>query len=119
MDDELGNLELEQQPLPDLDSFAEQQQGAVSTGTPQQPNQVQQPSMEGVTKEPWKIPTEESFHNDELFTNPLESGKQILQGTLAGTAEDLAPLVGISDTVIDTINFLSAGDNFDIPKIPE
>ena len=32
--------------------------------------------------------------------------------------EGAAPLVGLSDTVIDAINFASAGDRFDIPKLP-
>tara|TARA_B100001996_G_scaffold316706_1_gene259845 strand:- start:431 stop:4474 length:4044 start_codon:yes stop_codon:yes gene_type:complete len=32
--------------------------------------------------------------------------------------QDLAPAVGVSDTLIDFINFASAGDQYNIPKLP-
>ena len=32
--------------------------------------------------------------------------------------EGAAPIVGVSDTIIDAINFASAGDQWDIPKLP-
>ena len=113
MDDfDLENIELQ-----DPRELTEIPELEVSTDASQQSGYVQEPSTEG--KEQWKIPAEESFHSDELFTNPLEAGKKMIQGTLAGTAEDLAPVVGIVDTITDAINLASAGDTFDIPKIPE
>ncbi len=93
---------------------AEQTDQEVPTGTPSPPpEQVQQPSMEGTeqTDEAWKIPRSEDVNDGSLGG--------ILKGTAVGMAETAAPLVGIADTAIDTINFLSAGDTFDIPKIPE
>ena len=88
----------------------------VPTDTsPPQPEQVQQPSTEGQTEqtdEGFKIPSQRSTYGDQSVGG-------VLKGTALGMAETAAPLVGISDTVIDTINFLSAGDKYDIPKIPE
>ena len=86
----------------------------VPTDTPPpQPAQVQQPSTEGTeqTDEGFKIPRSEDVNDGSLGG--------ILKGTAVGMAETAAPFVGISDTVIDTINFLSAGDKYDIPKVPE
>ena len=88
----------------------------VPTDTSPPPTeQVQQPSTEGMeqTDEAWKIPSQESTYDDGFSVG------NIAKGTALGMAETAAPLVGISDTIIDTINFLSAGDTFDIPKIPE
>ena len=93
---------------------AEQTDQEVPTGTPSPPpEQVQQPSTEGTeqTDEAWKIPRSGDVNDGSLGG--------ILKGTAVGMAETAAPLVGIADTAIDTINFLSAGDTFDIPKIPE
>jgi len=123
MDEELNanDFEVDLQTLNQLaDSVSLEPEASTDTSLPQS-NQTQEPSTEGQeqTNEPGKIPTAESFHNDQLFTNPLESGKKILQGTAVGTLEDLAPLVGISDTIIDTINLAVPGDSLDIPKIPE
>ena len=49
-------------------------------------------------------------------TDVVEQTARDLPGTLYRGA---APIVGLSDTVIDAINFASAGDTFDIPKLPE
>ena len=89
-----------------------------STDTPTpQPEQVQQPSTEGQTEQ-FKIPTQASTYDD-----PSLGG--IVKGTALGMAETAAPLVGISDTFIDTANFAKGFfpntlDKLpDIPKIPE
>ena len=43
-----------------------------------------------------------------------------VEGTARGLYENAAPLIGISDTIIDTINLLSAdGGRYDIPKLPK
>ena len=49
---------------------------------------------------------------------PLGYTQDILEGTGRNIYESAAPLVGISDTIIDAINFASAGSTFDIPKLP-
>ena len=82
----------------------------VSTDAPEQPDPIPQPSTEGQTDEAWKIP-------ERRYDEPGVGN--FLKNTAIGLAENAAPLVGIADTVIDTINFLKAGDNYDIPKIPE
>ena len=48
----------------------------------------------------------------------LGTAQDILEGTARGLYENAAPLLGISDTIIDTINLLSAGGP-DIPKLPK
>ena len=82
----------------------------VATDAPEPPDPIPQPSTEGQTEEAWKIP-------ERRYDEPGVGN--FLKNTAIGLAENAAPLVGIADTVIDTINFLKAGDNYDIPKIPE
>ncbi len=67
---------------------------------------------------------------DQVYEDRIEAGQpaqrpgalgfvqDTIEGTARSTYEGLAPLVGLSDTVIDTINFASAGDTFNIPKLP-
>ena len=84
------------------------------------------------------LPTSTEVQNIEEETKPtgIRSMEQVyedrgarpgvmgfLQDTAEGTARNMyetaAPIVGLSDTVIDTINFLSAdGGKYDIPKLP-
>ena len=118
MENEL-ELDLEQLDKLNIPTSAEldvQPEAEVSTDTPQESEQVQQPSTEGQTEqteqpdEGWKIP--ERDYSDTSLGG-------VAKNTAIGLAEDAAPLVGIADTVIDTINFLSAGDKYDIPKVPE
>ena len=106
LDSPLTNVELDLNQTAPTDTEA-------STDTSQQSEQVQQPSTEGQeqTDEAWKIPRSEDVNDGSLGG--------ILKGTAVGMAETAAPIVGIADTVIDTINFLKVGNNFDIPKVPE
>jgi hypothetical protein len=83
----------------------------VPTDTPPpQPAQVQQPSTEGneQTDEGFKIPRSEDVNDGSVGG--------ILKGTAVGMAETAAPIVGITDTVIDTINLIPG---VDLPKVPE
>ncbi len=114
----MENKDLESMNDEELQAEINRLQGTVQSETgpttvaPQSSGELQQPSTEGQeqTDEAWKIPT----------TDPSDTSLGgLAKDTLIGTAEDLAPIVGVSDTIIDTINFLSAGDKFDIPKIPE
>ena len=91
---------------------------------------VQQPSEEGVTATEAE-PTGGIRSMGQVYADRANEGQPIqrpglrgfLHDTVEGTARNLyhtaAPLVGISDTLIDTVNFLSAGDKYDIPKLPE
>ena len=71
----------------------------VPTDTPQE-SDTQQPSTEGETNKP----------REGLGGFVQDVGQNMYEGA--------APLVGLSDTLIDAINFAKAGDNFDIPKLP-
>ncbi len=72
----------------------------VPTDTQQQPEQ-EQPSTEGQEEEA-----------------PTSGVGDFVKGIGQDLYEDAAPIVGISDTIIDTINMLSAGGP-DIPKLPK
>ena len=74
-----------------------------STDVPVEPD-TQQPSTEGQVDQP--SPGLGGFVKDTVV------------GTAKSMYEGAAPIVGLSDTVIDAINFASAGDTFDIPKLP-
>ena len=46
--------------------------------------------------------------------------QDVTEGMARGLYENAAPVIGISDTIIDTINLLSAdGGRYDIPKLPK
>ena len=109
----LEDVELEDPRLPDSQEPDVQPVDAVPTDTPPpQPEQVQQPSTEGQTEE-FKIPSQESTYDDGFGIG------NVVKGTALGTAESLAPVVGISDTIIDTLNMFNPGGLPRIPKVPE
>jgi len=86
-------------------------------------NDSPQPSTEGE-------PTGGIRGMDQVYQDRIDAGQPaqrpgalgFVQDTVEGTArnvyEGLAPAIGLSDTVIDAINFASAGSTFDIPKLP-
>ena len=94
----------------------------VPTDTPQE-SDTQQPSTE-------EEPTGGIRGMDQVYQDRADAGQPIqrpgalgfIQDTVEGTARNMyetaAPLIGLSDTVIDAINFASAGSKFDIPKLP-
>ena len=53
------------------------------------------------------------------FRKPRPGALGIVQDTLQGTGESLAPAVGLLDTITDVINMASPRGIPDIPKIPE
>ncbi len=78
----------------------------VSTDSPEQPEPAPQPSTEGQDDQ-FKIP-------ERRYDEPGLGG--FVKSVAVGTAEDLAPIVGVSDTIIDTINLIPG---VDLPKVPE
>ena len=78
----------------------------VSTDSPEQPEPAPQPSTEGQDDQ-LKIP--ERRYDESGAGN-------FVKNVALGTAEDLAPIVGISDTIIDTVNLIPG---VDLPKVPE
>ena len=110
LDEQLSNIKIDLNQTAPTDTEA-------STDTPQQSEQVQQPSTEGQTEqtdEGWKIP-------DQDYSDASTGG--IARNTAIGMAKTAAPLVGIADTVIDTLNWLvdpeGAIPGEDFPKVPE
>ena len=104
----------------------------VPTDTSQE-SDIQEPSTEGET-EPLELESGQGLSGirgmEQVYADRVEAGQPaqrpgalgFAQDTIEGTArsayEGLAPMVGLSDTLIDAINFASAGDTFDIPKLP-
>jgi len=90
----------------------------VSTDTEQ--TSEQQPSTEGIRS------------MDQVYQDRIDAGgpagrpgvvgtaQDILEGTGRSLYENMAPVVGIADTLIDTINLATAdGGKYDIPKLPK
>ncbi len=93
----------------------------VSTDTEQTPEQ--QPSTEGSSSE--GIRSMETVYQDRIAEgrDPRRPGvigtaQDILEGTGRNLYGNIAPVVGVADTLIDTINLASAGGP-DIPKLPK
>ena len=91
---------------------------------------IQQPSEEGVAATEAE-PTGGIRGRDQVYQDRVEAGQpaqrpgalgfaqDVLEGTARHAYEKAAPMIGLSDTLIDTVNFLKAGDNLDIPKLPQ
>ena len=118
LDKQLSNVELQ------LDQTAPTG-SEVSTGTDQQPEQKQDTSTE--EQESTGIRSMEQVYKDRIAAGEPVNRPGLggfLHDTAEGTARNMyrsaAPVVGLSDTIIDTINLLSAdGGKWDIPKLPE
>ena len=88
-----------------------------------QPSTEDQPSLEGLTNKQIydQTPEGEIIPGDDFhgLRKPRSGVTGFIRDIGAGMYRNAAPLVGISDTFIDTINFLSAdGGRWDIPKLP-
>ena len=107
-----------------IDEFAVEEDDGISTGTPQilDTNQV---STETPSTEEGGIRGMSTVYEDRIAEgrDPRRPGalgwaQDVAEGTVRGLYEGAAPLVGIADTIIDTVNLLSAGGP-DIPKLPK
>ena len=83
---------------------------------------IDEPSMEGEEQEPTtetqgRPQMEMPWGETRDAPRPGVGG--FVQDVAEGTYEDLAPYVGVSDTIIDTVNWLTPGGIPDIPKLPE
>ena len=84
----------------------------------------QQPSTEGP-------PSEGIRSMDQVYQDRIDAGGPAGRPGVIGTAQDIlegtgrnlygnaAPVVGIGDTIIDTLNFLEVGRGAQIPKLPK
>ena len=87
---------------------SEDQIQEVPTDTPQQPEVRQEPSTEG----------QEEVQMPFGMKAPRPGVGGFLHDMGEGMWQKAAPIVGISDTIIDTLNFLEAGRGVEIPKLP-
>jgi hypothetical protein len=94
----------------------------VSTDTEQTPEQ--QPSTEGSSSE--GIRSMETVYQDRIAEgrDPRRPGvigtaQDILEGTGRNLYENAAPVVGVADTLIDTLNLFEVGHSAKIPKLPK
>ena len=99
--------------LGDLDSGSDQ---GLSTDTPIESDTQQVPSTEGERPRLGDPDFERRPGVLGAVTDVVEQTARDVPGNLARTA---APIVGLTDTLIDAVNFASAGDTFDIPKLPQ
>ena len=93
---------------------------SLNTSTGVNTNQVDQPSTGGTFKENFQQtePGEIVPHSWGM-RKPRPGVGGFIQDVGQRMWENAAPAVGISDTIIDTINLASAGDKYDIPKLPK
>ncbi len=108
----------------DLDDSLLQDQ-TVQTGSELFTNSSQQPDQEQASTEATGVRSMEQVYQDRIEEgrDPRRPGvvgtaQDILEGTGRNLYENAAPIVGIADTLIDTVNLLSAGGP-DIPKLPK
>ncbi len=90
----------------------------ASTGTTEPSEQVQEPSTEGIRSMQQVYEDRIEEGRDPNRPGVIGTAQDLLEGTGRQFYENMAPVVGIADTLIDTINLLSAGGP-DIPKLPK
>ncbi|MAK30322.1 hypothetical protein, partial [Acinetobacter sp.] len=112
MSDAELDAELERLKKLKLDSTEE-----VPTDTQEQTNQ-EQPSTEGIRSMDQVYQDRIDEGRDPRRPGVIGTAQDLIEGTGRNLYENMAPVVGISDTLIDTINFASAGGP-DIPKLPK
>ncbi len=102
-----------------LESFSKGSE--VSTDTEQEPKQ-EEPSTEGQggvrsMNQVYQDRIEEG--RDPRRPGVIGTAQDILEGTGRNLYENAAPVVGITDTLIDTLNMFEVGHSAKIPKLPK
>ena len=123
----------------DLGGGQDLDQDLENLSSPKSPDDIQilesspaieseQPSTEGTIQETSGegIRSMEQVYQDRIAEgrNPRRPGvvgtaQDIIEGTGRGLYQTAAPVVGITDTIIDTLNLLEAGHGTKIPKLPK
>ena len=106
---ELNFEEMSNEELQSIIELGTQNQQPETEQSPPPPEQQQQPGERPQMEMPW----------GGTMDAPRPGVQGFVQDVAEGTYEDLAPYVGVSDTIIDTINWLTPGPIPDIPKLPE
>jgi hypothetical protein len=112
MSDAELDAELERLKKLKLDSAEE-----VPTDTQEQINQ-EQPS-EGIRSMTQVYQDRIDEGRDPTRPGVIGYAQDSLEGTARSMYEGLAPVVGVADTFIDTLNFLEVGRGVQIPKLPK
>ena len=113
----------EQEILTRLEELQKEEEDGLTTSTDVDTNletQVDQPSTGGIRS------MEQVYEDRKDAGQPVRRPgavglvQDLAEGTGRSLYENVAPVVGISDTLIDAINFASAdGGRYDIPKLPK
>ena len=102
----------------ELEAELESLESNVSTDTSQPTEQSLEPSTEGIRSMDQVYRDRIAEGRDPGRPGVIGTAQDLIEGTGRGLYENMAPVVGIADTLIDTINFASAGGP-DIPKLPK
>ena len=102
----------------ELEAELESLESNVSTDTSQPTEQSLEPSTEGIRSMDQVYRDRMAEGRDPGRPGVIGTAQDLIEGTGRGLYENMAPVVGIADTLIDTINFASAGGP-DIPKLPK
>ena len=91
----------------------------VDSAEPAKDSSVEEPSTEGNVDKFPDIAPGEYIPGHWGLRKPRPGIGGFFQDTAQGMWEGAAPIVGVSDTIIDFVNWASAGDKYNIPKLPE
>jgi len=123
------NLNSDSMSIEDIDKeinrLEKQLESGPSTDDLNQPDTIEESSTE-VTTSGEGIRSMDQVYRDRMAEggDPRRPGvigttQDILEGTARNLYGNAAPLVGISDTIIDTLNLFEAGHSVKIPKLPK
>ena len=89
------------------------------TDTPIQPEQVQEPSTEGIRSMEQVYQDRIAEGRDPGRPGIIGTAQDIAEGTARSAYQGLAPVLGVGDTIIDALNLLELGHSVKIPKAPK
>ena len=89
------------------------------TDTPIQPEQVQEPSTEGIRSMEQVYQDRIAEGRDPRRPGIIGTAQDIAEGTARSAYQGLAPVLGVGDTIIDALNLLELGHSVKIPKAPK
>ena len=110
------NLNLPQSPedIQILESSPE-----IESEQPSTEGQIQETSGEGIRSMEQVYQDRIAEGRDPRRPGAIGTAQDILEGTGRNLYGNIAPVVGITDTIIDTLNLLEIGHSAKIPKLPK
>ena len=115
IDKEINRLEQQLESGPSTDDLNQ----SDTIEEPSTEGQIQETSGEGIRSMAQVYQDRIAEGRDPGRPGVIGTTQDILEGTARNLYGNAAPLVGISDTIIDTLNLFEAGHSAKIPKLPK